>query len=161
MTMRPSLKLAIAALVAAIAFPLTLQAHRQWLLPSATVLSGTDRVTIDAAISNDLFKATTGHDGKVTVTMPEPGMYWIHATYGEGGAQRSEAPSASATPESEAARAGRGGPRVAGDQQPVPERQGPPRGAGPRGQGGPSGAGRPIVPGRRASYVATLEVLPQ
>jgi hypothetical protein len=32
------------------------QAHRAWLLPSATVLSGTDAwVTVDAAISNDLF----------------------------------------------------------------------------------------------------------
>lgn len=32
------------------------QAHRQWMLPSATVLSGDDVwVTVDAAISNDLF----------------------------------------------------------------------------------------------------------
>ncbi len=32
------------------------QAHRTWLLPSATVLSGTDAwVTVDAAVSNDLF----------------------------------------------------------------------------------------------------------
>ena len=32
------------------------QAHRQWLLPSATVLSGNDAwVTVDGAVSNDLF----------------------------------------------------------------------------------------------------------
>ena len=36
--------------------PPAAQAHRAWLLPSATVLSGEDAwVTVDAAISNDLF----------------------------------------------------------------------------------------------------------
>ena len=31
-------------------------AHRQWMMPSATVLSGDDVwVTVDAAVSNDLF----------------------------------------------------------------------------------------------------------
>ncbi|HWV54032.1 DUF4198 domain-containing protein [Pseudorhodoplanes sp.] len=36
--------------------PLTAQAHRSWMLPSATVLSGDDVwVTVDAAVSNDLF----------------------------------------------------------------------------------------------------------
>ncbi|EHP41736.1 ABC-type transporter, periplasmic component [Cupriavidus basilensis OR16] len=36
--------------------PLAAHAHRQWLLPSATVLSGSDPwVTVDAAVSNDLF----------------------------------------------------------------------------------------------------------
>jgi uncharacterized GH25 family protein len=36
--------------------PLSAQAHRSWLLPSATVLSGDDVwVTVDAAVSNDLF----------------------------------------------------------------------------------------------------------
>ncbi|UIF91554.1 DUF4198 domain-containing protein [Cupriavidus sp. UYPR2.512] len=43
--------LALAALA-----PLAAHAHRQWLLPSATVLSGSDPwVTVDAAVSNDLF----------------------------------------------------------------------------------------------------------
>jgi uncharacterized GH25 family protein len=38
--------------------PLTAQAHRAWLLPSATVLSGDDAwVSIDAAVSNDIFHA--------------------------------------------------------------------------------------------------------
>ena len=43
--------LALAALA-----PLAAHAHHQWLLPSATVLSGNDPwVTVDAAVSNDLF----------------------------------------------------------------------------------------------------------
>lgn len=42
------------ALAAAIATPAA--AHRQWMLPSATVLSGQDPwITVDAAVSNDLF----------------------------------------------------------------------------------------------------------
>ncbi len=49
------LKLAlIAAAVSLLAPPA--QAHRAWLLPSATVLSGSDLwVTVDGAVSNDLF----------------------------------------------------------------------------------------------------------
>jgi len=36
--------------------PFSAQAHRSWMLPSATVLSGDDVwVTVDAAVSNDLF----------------------------------------------------------------------------------------------------------
>ena len=51
-----SLKLAAITVAAAVCLPLTLQAHRQWMLPSATILSGNDPwVTVDAAISNDLF----------------------------------------------------------------------------------------------------------
>ncbi|MDB5411740.1 MAG: ABC-type transporter, periplasmic component [Rubritepida sp.] len=43
-------------LAAILALPVTAQAHRAWMLPSATVLSGDDPwVTVDAAISNDLF----------------------------------------------------------------------------------------------------------
>lgn len=45
--------LAAAALLAA---PASLSAHRMWLLPSGTVFSGPDSwVTVDAAVSNDLF----------------------------------------------------------------------------------------------------------
>ena len=52
--MQRTLKLSILAL--ALCVPLAAQAHRAWLLPSATVLSGDDVwVTIDAAVSNDLF----------------------------------------------------------------------------------------------------------
>jgi len=45
-----------AALAALLALSLPAAAHRAWMLPSATVLSGEDPwVTVDAAISNDLF----------------------------------------------------------------------------------------------------------
>ncbi|MBB3006936.1 DUF4198 domain-containing protein [Cupriavidus alkaliphilus] len=53
-----SSRLAVRAAVLALAAlaPLAAHAHRQWLLPSATVLSGSDPwVTVDAAVSNDLF----------------------------------------------------------------------------------------------------------
>lgn len=44
-----------AATVLAIAAPAAL-AHRMWMLPSSTTVSGTDNwVTVDAAVSNDLF----------------------------------------------------------------------------------------------------------
>jgi hypothetical protein len=47
------LRLAAAALLT---LPVAAQAHRAWMLPSATVLSGDDPwVTVDAAVSNDLF----------------------------------------------------------------------------------------------------------
>ena len=46
-----SLTLAIAA-----ALPFTAQAHKQWLVPSATVVAGNDPwVSVDAAISNQLY----------------------------------------------------------------------------------------------------------
>jgi uncharacterized GH25 family protein len=48
--------LAAAALAAGISSPAL--AHRQWLLPSTTTLAGTSEyVTVDAAVSNDLFYA--------------------------------------------------------------------------------------------------------
>ncbi|MGH6997394.1 MAG: DUF4198 domain-containing protein, partial [Phenylobacterium sp.] len=48
--------LAALSIAAALAVPAVADAHRQWLLPSATVLSGIDPwITIDAAVSNDLF----------------------------------------------------------------------------------------------------------
>lgn len=44
------------AAAAMLALPAAAPAHRQWLLPSATIVSGTDSwVTVDAAVSNDLF----------------------------------------------------------------------------------------------------------
>mgnify|MGYP003575388562 CR=1 FL=1 len=49
-------RLAPFALAAAAVLPLTAHAHRGWMLPSATVLSGNEPwVTVDAAVSNDLF----------------------------------------------------------------------------------------------------------
>lgn len=51
--------LKIASVVAiSLALPLAAQAHRGWIVPAATVLSGDDPwVTFDAAISNDIFHA--------------------------------------------------------------------------------------------------------
>lgn len=44
------------ALALAAVLPLSAHAHRSWMLPSATVLSGNEPwVTVDAAVSNDLF----------------------------------------------------------------------------------------------------------
>jgi hypothetical protein len=44
------------ALATMLAVPVTAVAHRAWMMPSATVLSGEDPwITVDAAISNDLF----------------------------------------------------------------------------------------------------------
>ncbi|PUA26907.1 MAG: ABC transporter permease [Cellvibrio sp. 79] len=54
--------------------PLSAQAHRAWLLPSATVLSSDDAwVSVDAAVSNDIFHADhapMGVDG-ITITAPD------------------------------------------------------------------------------------------
>jgi hypothetical protein len=62
------------ALVAAIAAPMAAQAHRQWLLPSSTVLSGSEAwVGVDGGISNGVFiadHAAMRLDG-VTVTAPD------------------------------------------------------------------------------------------
>ncbi|MDQ0011408.1 putative GH25 family protein [Luteibacter jiangsuensis] len=45
-----------AALGIALALPLAAQAHKMWMVPSATVISGDDAwVTVDAAVSNDLY----------------------------------------------------------------------------------------------------------
>ncbi len=46
----------VAPVLLALLLPLGAHAHRSWLLPSATVLSGNEPwVTVDAAVSNDLF----------------------------------------------------------------------------------------------------------
>lgn len=86
-------------------------------------------------------KLVTGADGKFTVTFPDPGMYWMNATAG-------------ASPRGPAPQAQPAGGRVAGNAG-----GGSNAGARP-GPGGPGGPGR-MPAGDRASYVATLEVLPQ
>ncbi|HHX35359.1 MAG TPA: DUF4198 domain-containing protein [Gammaproteobacteria bacterium] len=53
--MKPMIKWT--ALALAICLPLSAQAHRAWMLPSATVLSGEEPwVTVDAAVSNSIFR---------------------------------------------------------------------------------------------------------
>jgi uncharacterized GH25 family protein len=63
--------IAIAA-VAALAAPAAI-AHRMWLLPSSTVVSGNDNwVTVDAAVSNDLFYFDHRPMGAIpTITQPD------------------------------------------------------------------------------------------
>lgn len=54
------MKLSRTLLLAAamLSLPTAVSAHRMWLLPSGTIFSGTDSwVTVDAAVSNDLFVA--------------------------------------------------------------------------------------------------------
>ena len=48
--------LARAVFCAALVLPVAAQAHKMWMVPSATVISGDDAwVTVDAAVSNDLY----------------------------------------------------------------------------------------------------------
>nr|WP_086491101.1 DUF4198 domain-containing protein [Novosphingobium panipatense] len=64
--------IASASLAAALASPAS--AHRQWLLPSTTTLAGTSEyVTVDAAVSNDLFYPDhfPMSPEQVTVWMPD------------------------------------------------------------------------------------------
>lgn len=52
---RPAL--ALTALACALSVPLSAHAHRSWLLPSSTVLSGEKPwITVDAAVSNHIFE---------------------------------------------------------------------------------------------------------
>lgn len=55
--MKRSLKWSALVLALTLVAPLTAQAHKFWLLPSQTVLSGgqDNWITVDAAVSNDLF----------------------------------------------------------------------------------------------------------
>lgn len=56
MTMTLSFTRTALLLGAMACLPLSLQAHRMWMLPSSTILSGADPwVTVDAAVSNELF----------------------------------------------------------------------------------------------------------
>jgi uncharacterized GH25 family protein len=81
-------KLLLAAALAALLLPANAQAHRQWMLPSATVLSGDDSwVTVDAAVSNDLFyfehnpmrtdniKVTAPDGSEAAIENPATGKY--------------------------------------------------------------------------------------
>ena len=67
-------RLSLALLAAAALLPTAAQAHRTWLLPSATVVSGKEpTVVVDAAVSEDLFEYDTNAlalDG-VSITAPD------------------------------------------------------------------------------------------
>jgi uncharacterized GH25 family protein len=66
--------LALVAALAALALPMSAQAHRAWLAPTSTVLSGTDAwVGFDAGMSNGVFiadHAAMGLEGLV-ITAPD------------------------------------------------------------------------------------------
>lgn len=51
--MKLTMKFTLLAL--ALALPFSAQAHKQWLLPSSTVVTPNEWVTVDAAVSNDVF----------------------------------------------------------------------------------------------------------
>ncbi len=63
----------IAAALSALTLASGAQAHRQWMLPSSTILSGTDGwVTVDAAVSNDLFYFDHNPMGTDNIVVTEP-----------------------------------------------------------------------------------------
>src|SRR5262245_47392268 len=80
-------RLRLAALIVASLAPLASHAHKSWLLPSTTVTTVDQWVTVDAAVSNDLFYfnhvplrldalAITAPDGsKVVAENPSTGKY--------------------------------------------------------------------------------------
>ncbi|HKT75335.1 MAG TPA: DUF4198 domain-containing protein [Sphingobium sp.] len=77
----------IAGALAALMLSGAAQAHRQWMLPSSTSLSGSDNwVTVDAAVSNELFyfdHMPMRTDG-ITVTQPDGSAGKIeHAATGQ------------------------------------------------------------------------------
>jgi uncharacterized GH25 family protein len=126
-------------------------------------------------------KVKTDAEGKFSVTFADPGMYWMNASAGTGGGRGPGGPPPSPQSQNNNAQpagepeGGPGGPSAEGPQtQSAPEQpaqgNGPARvqgnrQGGPRGPGGPGGPGGgpqgPVTPGRRATYIATLEVLPQ
>ena len=66
-------KFLIAGAIAALSLAGAAQAHRAWMLPSATTLSGNESwVTVDAAISNDLFYFEHFPMGTDNVAVTEP-----------------------------------------------------------------------------------------
>ncbi len=158
---------------ALLTLPVAASAHRQWLVPSATVFSGSDNyVTVDAASSNDLFfpdhrasnldsikvwapdgspgKIENGASGKVRSTfdvkLDKPGTWKI-------GTQNSMVTGTFKLNGEERRVGGRmGGGMVPGGPA-APGGPGGP-GAGPGGPGGPGGAGGPP----RAPAVSVAEI---
>lgn len=63
----------LAAVALAFSLPVAVQAHRAWILPAATVLSSDDPwVTLDAAISNDIFHADYHAMNADSITVKAP-----------------------------------------------------------------------------------------
>jgi uncharacterized GH25 family protein len=142
---------------ALLALPATGSAHRMWLLPSATVFSGTDDwVTVDSAVSNDLFYADhqPGRLEQIRVSQPDgtPGQLQNGAT----GRYRSvfdvRLDKAGTWKIGTEMTGVMGSFKVDGIEMRVGGRGGPPPGGAgqpgrPGGPGGPGGAGGPGGPG--------------
>ncbi|MFC3442181.1 DUF4198 domain-containing protein [Sphingobium rhizovicinum] len=63
----------IAGAIAALSLATAAQAHRQWMMPSSTTLSGNESwVTVDAAVSNDLFYFEHFPMGTDNIAVTEP-----------------------------------------------------------------------------------------
>ncbi|PWK92120.1 DUF4198 domain-containing protein [Fulvimonas soli] len=70
----PKLSSKWTVLALALALPLAAQAHKMWMVPSATNVSGADPwVTVDAAVSNDLFfpDHVPGDLSRLVITAPD------------------------------------------------------------------------------------------
>ncbi|TBR40030.1 MULTISPECIES: DUF4198 domain-containing protein [Dyella] len=66
--------LTLTAMALAFALPMAAQAHKMWMVPSATNVSGADPwVTVDAAVSNDLFYPdhVPGDLSRLVITAPD------------------------------------------------------------------------------------------
>lgn len=117
-TLKTALKLA--GIAAIVALPLSAAADRAWLLPSTTVLSGTDNwVTIDAAVSNNLFYFEH-------MPFRIAGFPQIRINRGGGGQQAAAAGGAAPAGAPPAAAPPAGGPMAGG---PMGGEGGPPGGA--------------------------------
>lgn len=156
------------ALVAALLGAMPLQAHRLWLLPSATTFSGKDDiVTFDGAASNDLFYA----DHRPL----NPAMVKVWAPDGSAGAILNPASGATrSTFDVKLDKPGTwkigttmsgvsGSFKVNGEERRLGGRGGPP-GGGPGGPGGPNAAPGTTPPGPprppRAPSVASVADIP-
>lgn len=66
--------LILSAIALTLALPMAAQAHKMWMVPSATNVSGADPwVTVDAAVSNDLFYPdhVPGDLSRLVITAPD------------------------------------------------------------------------------------------
>lgn len=78
------------ALALALSMPLAAQAHKMWLVPSATNVSGADPwVTVDAAVSNDLFYPDHMPVALDRVSITAPDGNAVQAEHGVTGQYRS------------------------------------------------------------------------
>lgn len=72
-----------AALALSVCLPVAALAHKAWLLPSETVLSNNGWITVDAAISNDLFETfvTAGKPNDAALKPTRSGLELVPVTH--------------------------------------------------------------------------------